>query len=213
MQTPVQTSTVVESDSLSHKLEQIGKILRLIGWAGIVTQLGLAVVTGVLLLFAIAGRNFNQAAIAPAVPGAPLYNNLRDATTPGLGVGIFWAVCGIVALLFTAFLAFRQLRFARRLRNPNPELHPRKSEVMQVLRIAIIAGLIGLGLTILGGGAAMGVLLSKAIAQPQGVAIYDPTRIIRPLDVLVAMANMIGITAHFLGTITSIATANWLHRQ
>lgn len=209
----MQTSIGVESDSLSHKLEQIGKILRWIGWTGIVTQLGLAIVSGVLLLFAIAGRNFNQAVVPPAIPGAPLYNGIRDATTPGLGIGIFWAVCGIIALVFTAFLAFRQLRFARRLRHPDPDLHPKKSEVMQVLRIGIIAGFIGMGLTILGGGAAVGVLLSKTMAQPQGIAIYNPARIIRPLDVLVAMANMIGITAHFLGTLASVATMNWLHRQ
>lgn len=208
----MQTPTAIDHDSLSHKLEQIGKILRLIGWVGIITQLGFGIVAGVMLLFAIAGRNFNQA-VAPAVPGIAIGRGFQNATTPGLGIGIFWAVCGIIALLFTAYLAFRQLRFARRLRNPNPELHPKKSEVMRILRIGIVAGFIGMGLTILGGGAAMGVLLSKSIAQPQGVAIYDPTRIIRPLDVLVAMANMIGISAHFLGTIASVATANWLHRQ
>ncbi|MER3435545.1 MAG: hypothetical protein C4288_19635 [Leptolyngbya sp. ERB_1_1] len=208
----MQTPTTIESDSLSHKLEQIGKILRLVGWAGLVTQLSLAITAGVMLLFAIAGRNFNQAAFAPVVPGAPAYD-FRDATTPGLGIGIFWAVAGIFVLLFTAFLAFRQLRFARRLRNPNPDLHPKKSDVMQVLRIGIIAGFVGMGLSILGGGAALGVLLSKSLAIPQGAAIYAPTRIIRPLDVMVAMANMVAITAHFLGTIASIATVNWLHRQ
>ncbi|MCU0548206.1 MAG: DUF3611 family protein [Leptolyngbya sp. Prado105] len=52
------------------------------------------------------------------------------------------------ALLFTAFLAFRQLRFARRLRNLDPDLHPKQSEVMQVLRIGVIAGLVGMALTI-----------------------------------------------------------------
>ncbi|MBD2078655.1 DUF3611 family protein [Leptolyngbya sp. FACHB-17] len=208
----MQTPAVVESDSLSHKLEQIGKILRIIGWAGIVTQLGLAVAAGVMLVFAIAGRNFNQAVAIPTVPGVPAYN-FRDATTPGLGIGIFWAVAGILVLLFTAYLAFRQLRFARRLRNPNPDLHPKKSDVMKVLRIGIIAGFVGMALTILGGGAALGVLLSKSIAIPQGVAVYAPTRVIRPLDVLIAMANMVGITAHFLGTIASVATVSWLHRQ
>lgn len=208
----MQPPTIVESDSLSHKLEQIGKILRLIGWGGLVTQLGLAIAAGLMLLFAIAGRNFNQATVTPTVPGIPI-DNFSSTTTPGLGIGIFWAITGILALLLTAFLAFRQLRFARRLRNPNPELHLKKSEVMRVLRIGIIAGFIGMGITILGGGAALGVLLSKLIAIPQGVAIYAPNRIIRPLDVLVAMANMVGIAAHFLGTIASVATANWLHRQ
>jgi hypothetical protein len=204
MQSPTDLPPV-ESDSLAHKLGQIGRILRLIGWTGIVTQLGLAIAAGLLLLFAIAGRNFNIAATTP--------ESNFSATTPGLGIATFWAVCGIAVLLYTAFLSFRQLLFARRLRHANQDRHPKKSDVMQVLRLGIIAGFIGMGLSILGGGGALGVLLSKAIAQPQGVAIYDPTRIIRPLDVFVAMSNMIAITAHFLGTIASVATVSWLHRQ
>ncbi|MCU0570563.1 MAG: DUF3611 family protein [Oculatellaceae cyanobacterium Prado106] len=59
----------------------------------------------------------------------------------------------------------------------------------------------------------MGVLLAKSLVIPQGVAIYAPNRIIRPLDVMVGMANMLGITAHFLGTVASVATERWLHRQ
>lgn len=209
MQPTTQPPALEDND---HKLRQIGKVLRLIGWLGVITQLGLAIVASVLLLFAIAGRNFNQAAATFIAPGAPV-DNFGSVTTPGLGIGIFWAVCGIATLLFTAFLAFRHTLFARRLRHPSAERHPRKSDVMQVLRLGIIAGFLGMAFTILGSGTALGVLLSKAISQPQGVAIYDPTRIIRPLDVFVAMSNVIGVTAHFLGTIASVATVNWLHRQ
>lgn len=194
-----------EEDSLVHKLGQIGRILRLIGWSGIITQLGLGIAAGVLLLFAIAGRNFNSAISSQ--------ENNTAGTTPGLGIATFWAVCAIAVLLYTAFLAFRQLLFARRLRHANHDRHPKKSDVIQVLKLGIMAGFIGMAFSILGGGSALGVLLSKAISQPQGVAIYDPTRIIRPLDVFLAMANMITMTAHFLGTIASVTTVNWLHRQ
>jgi hypothetical protein len=79
--------------------------------------------------------------------------------------------------------------------------------------LGAIAGLVGMLLTILGGGATLGVLLAKSIAQPQGVAIYDPNRIIRSLDIFVAMANMNGIAAHFIGTATSLGLLNWLYRQ
>jgi hypothetical protein len=57
------------------------------------------------------------------------------------------------------------------------------------------------------------VLLSKSIAQPQGVAIYDPTRIIRALDIFVAIANMRGIAAHFVGTGASAGLFIWLHPE
>ncbi len=49
---------------------------------------------------------------------------------------------------------------------------------MEVLRLAVIVGFVGMLLTILGNGATIGVLLAKSVAQPQGVAIYDPNRII-----------------------------------
>ncbi len=57
----------------------------------------------------------------------------------------------------------------------------------------------------------LGVLLSKAIAQPQAMTIYNPTRVIRSIDIMVAMANMSGITAHFVGTVDSLSVFKWLH--
>jgi Protein of unknown function (DUF3611) len=200
--------------TISHsKLERLAKVLGLAGWIDFWVQLGLATVSGLMLVFAISGRNFSQA-IAPlpgVMPGA--VGNLGQATTPGLGIGIFWASLGILALLFSVYLAFRQTRLAKRLRNPHPSVHPHKTEVMQVLRWGVIAGLVGMALTILGGGATLGLLLAKSIAQPQGVAIYDPARIIRSLDIFVAMANMNGIAAHFIGMVTSLGLFNWVHHQ
>jgi hypothetical protein len=172
---------------------------------------GFAAAAGVLLLLAASGRNFNQAIIAP--PGIPSRTIVANqTTTPGIGIGIFWAVCGFLVLLFGIYLAFRLIRFGKRLRNPDPIIHPKRSKVMEVLRLGVITGLIGLLFTILGTGTTLGVLLSKSVAQPQGVAIYDPTRIIRSLDVFVAMSNMNGIAAHFVGLVASLGSFSWLSR-
>jgi hypothetical protein len=200
-----------ETISPNTKLEQIATILGIAGWSSFVLQTGLAAASSVLLLLAISGRTFNQAIVPP--PGvAPPSATATQATTPGLGIGIFWAVCGVVALLFGCYLAFRLLRFAKRLRNPEPTIHPKRAKVMQILRLAVITGLVGMLLTILGTGATIGVLLAKSIAQPQGVAIYDPSRIIRSLDVFVVAANTTGVTAHFIGLIASLGVFNWLLR-
>ncbi|MEB3215738.1 MAG: DUF3611 family protein [Nostocales cyanobacterium 94392] len=200
--------------TINPKLERISNILRFSGWASFWLQLGLAAACSLMVIFAISGRSFNQAVtndvVVPGVAGTTQYT---ETTTPGLGISMFWAVCGILGLLFGIYLAFRLTRFARRLRNPNSEIHPKKAEVMKILRIGVIVGLVGMLLTILGGGSGLGVLLAKSIAQPQGVAIYDPTRIIRPLDIFVAMANMCGIAAHFVGTITTLGLFNWLHPE
>jgi len=175
--------------------ERIAKILRYAGWGAFWVQLGLAATATLCVVFAISGRNVSQ-----------------EETTPGMGIGIFWAVCSVLALFVAIYFAFRWTRFARRLRNPNPSLHPARADVLRLLRWGIILGFVGMLFAILGEGATLGILLAKSISQPQGVAVYNPERIIRSLDVFVAMANINGIAAHFIGATTSLGLFNWLHQ-
>jgi hypothetical protein len=202
----------VERESLDLKLEKVGNILRLTGWIGFCVQIGFGAISLLMVVFAIAGQNFSQAtALTRGVtPGVAV--SVNQGVTPGLGVGIFWAVCGLLALLAGIYLAFRQTRLAGRLRHADTMKHPNKAQVMTVLRLGVIVGLVGMLLTILGGGASLAVLFSKSIAQPQGVAIYDPTRMIRSIDIMVVMANMGGIAAHFVGTVASLSVFEWLNR-
>ncbi|MUG91386.1 DUF3611 family protein [Scytonema sp. UIC 10036] len=96
---------------------------------------------------------------------------------------------------------------------PQVTVIPGLSTAWEGKRIAVIAASVGMLLFIIGGASALGLLLAKSIAQPQGVAIYDPARIIRSLDIFVAMANMSGIIAHFVGTIASVGLFIWLHPE
>lgn len=195
----------------SHpSFERVVTILRIAAWVSFVVQVGLAGVSSVLLLLAIAGRSFNQSIALPA--GVPVTGVDTQTTSPGLGVGIFWGVCGVLVLLFGSYLAFRLIRFAKRLGNPNHAIRPKRTKVMQVLKLSVITGSIGILLMILGTGATIAVLLAKSVSQPQGVAIYDPSRSIRSVDVFVAAANTTGITAHFVGVVASLSVFNWLHR-
>jgi hypothetical protein len=202
----------VERQSLESKLEKVGNVLRLTGWIGLSAQIVFGAISLLLVVFAIAGRNFSQATALPSAITPGVAVPVNQGVTPGIGIGIFWAVCGILALLAGIYIAFRQTRLARRLRHADTLKRPTKAEVMTVLRLGAIAGLVGMLLTILGGGATLGVLFSKSIAQPQGVAIYDPTRMIRSIDIMVAMANVSGIAAHFVGTVASLSVFEWLHR-
>jgi hypothetical protein len=203
----MQTSS--ETRTHEPKRERIVAFLKFAGWIGFWLQLALAGASILMLLFAISGRNFNRA--AGFIPGIGATAAVSQPTTPGLGIGIFWGICGILTLLVSVYIFFCLTRFARRLCNPN--LHVKKADILEVLRLGVIVSLVGMLLTILGGGATLGVLLAKAIAQPQGVAIYDPSRIIRSLDIFVAMANMNGIAAHFIGTVTTLGLYRWLHHQ
>jgi hypothetical protein len=126
---------------------------------------------------------------------------------------MFLAACGILVLLFNVFLAFRCTRIATRLSHSNPSLHPRKAVVTQILRLGVIMGLIGMLFLILGGGASLGVLLAKSFARPQGSIVYTPQQMICTMDVLVAMANMNGITGHFVGILSALWLLDRLDRS
>jgi hypothetical protein len=57
------------------------------------------------------------------------------------------------------------------------------------------------------------VLVAKAVSQPPGVAITDPNKIIRALDVFIVVANINGIAAHFVGTVASIWLLEKVHQH
>jgi Protein of unknown function (DUF3611) len=207
-------SEVEQQSPIPPKIERVSTVLWLTGWVSFAIQIGLVAASGLMLAFAISGRNFTQATRPISripLPGVRL-DTARQAVTPVIGVGIFWATCGILVVLFGVYLAFRQTRYAKRLRHSNSTSHPSKSEVLKFLKLSTVVGLIGLAMMILGGGATLSILLAKSIAQPQGVAIYDPSRIIRSLDILVAMANMNGIAASFTGLVVSLGLFEWLQQ-
>jgi vacuolar-type H+-ATPase subunit I/STV1 len=141
----------VERQVLESKLEKIGNVLRLAGWIGLCTQIGFGAIALLLVVFAIAGRNFSQATALPPGAAVGIGVALNRGATPGISIGIFWAVCDIMALLVGIYFAFRQTRFAKRLRHADTMKHPTKSEVMNLLRLSAIVGLVGMLLTILGG--------------------------------------------------------------
>jgi len=181
--------------SLTPETRGIGNTLYFTGWIAFWVQLGLAVVSGLPLLFASSGRGFT------------------DKPNTSLGIGIFWAICGIVLLLFCIYWDFRYTRIGRSLDNPNPALHPSKADTIRVIRLGIFLGLVGLLLTIVGAESTVAVLVAKSISQPPGVAITDPSKIIRALDVFVAVANVNGIAGHFVGTVTSLWLLERVHKN
>ncbi len=180
------SSTVTSSPAT----QQIATMFRVVGWISLGLQLTLGAVSGVAILFS-------------TIPSQELNDS---AANPGTGFGIFLAICGVLVLFVSAFLAFRYTRIAKRLEDPNPSLRPKKTNTIKILRISLTVSVVGMFLTLLGAEAAAGLLLAKALTQPTGLAVYNPERIIRPLDVFVIQANINVIAAHFVG----IVAALWL---
>jgi hypothetical protein len=186
-----------DTSSSTSTLRAIAQTFRLTGWISFWIQLVLGVVSAIIvLLFAI----FSQRAGSP--------NN-----NPGTGFGVFLAVCGILILGGGIYLAYRYTRIGNQLQSPNPSNRPRKSETMQVLRLGLWINLVGMLITLLGSQAIVGTLVARSIS-PQAVTtqLFDPTRIISGLDMLVVQANINTVSAHFAGLAVSIWLLNRITR-
>jgi uncharacterized membrane protein YidH (DUF202 family) len=128
----------------------------------------------------------------------------------GIGLGIFLAIVGILLLCFRVYWAFRYRGLAKRLQSANREVHPRKEEIIQVLQIGLIISLVGVLLAFLASELSVVVVLAKALAEPQGIAVYNRENVIRSLDIFVVLANVNMIGAHFVGGVTSLGLLEWV---
>lgn len=169
-------------------LQAIASALRMGGWIGFWTQIAMGIVAILSVLFSVAGIDFDQ------------------SSSQGVGIGIFWAVCGILVIGFNTVLCFRYTRIGRGLRRKEGAPQPKKSDTIQLLQMGIYAGAIGVALTLVGSSISVILLVAKTVSQPPGMAITDPTKIVRALDVFVVLANVVGVTGNFV----AMSTAWWL---
>jgi len=156
-------------------------------------QLVLGAISVITLLLAIFSRNLSV-----------------QTDNAGIGFGIFLASVGILLLCFRVYWAFRYRRLAKRLQSSNRELHPRKEDIIKVLQIGLIVSLAGMLLAFLASEVSVVVVLAKALAEPQGIAVYNRENVIRSLDIFVVLANVNMIGAHFVGGVTSLGLLEWV---
>lgn len=185
----------LESFSQPPTKQEFAATFRIAGRVSFWVQLVLGGISGIALLFASFSRNVTA-----------------QTNNPGIGFGIFLAIVGILLLCFRVYWALRYRRLAKRLQTPNSVNHPRKEDVIQVLRIGLIVSLVGLLIAFVGSEATVAVVLAKSLAQPQGVAIYNPENVIRSLDIFVILANVNMIGAHFFGGVTSLGLLEWVEQ-
>ncbi len=173
----------------STKILKLAKVFKILGWSSFWGQIGFAAFAGLILLLALIGR--------------------PDSGT-GIGIGIFWAVFSFLFIFPATVFSFRYTLIAKSLLHaPEAHWHPRKSEVDRFLRIGTLIGLIGIILALIGAEASIAVLVAKTVSQPPGMAITDPSKLVRALDVYVVLTNLNLIAAHLFGTIAAL----WLLAQ
>ncbi len=170
--------------------------LRRVGWICFWVQLVLAVISGVILLFAIASSS-------------------GQGGNPGTGGGLLFALGGLLVLGFSAYRSFYHTRLAQQLRAPGPA-RPSRAETVKQMRMSLISNLVGMLLTLLGAEAINGILLAKAVRQP--TLFLNPTAVrledfIQPLDIFVVLANTHTIVAHFVGIVAAIWLIEQIYKQ
>ncbi|HBY76699.1 MAG TPA: hypothetical protein DEG47_06785, partial [Cyanobacteria bacterium UBA11148] len=140
--------------SLPSALQRVALTLRTIGAISLWVQAVLGVISTVILIFAAFSGSVGR-------QGA-------QASSQGTGFGIFFAICGVVAVGAGAYFALRYSRIGRDLLATNTAERPSKGETLQVIRLGLMVNMVGMLLTILGGFAIVGSILAKSVLQPQG---------------------------------------------
>ena len=175
-------------------LQQVESTLRITGWLGLWVELPIALVSAVMLAFVSFSRNLDD-----------------DTNNVITGFAILLGVAALVALAIYVVVTFRHTRFAKRLRSSEVQVHPKKHETFQLIRIGLIVAGVGAFLALFSSGVGTTILLAKTMAQPQGAAIYTPERVIRVLDVSLIMVTVWLAIAHFVAGAFSLWLRERLH--
>ncbi|MEG4092012.1 DUF3611 family protein [Microcoleus sp. Pol14C6] len=156
-------------------------------------QLFFGAVSGIVLLFAMLGRNMSE-----------------QTNNAGIGFGVFLAIVGLLLLCFRIFWDFRYRLLGRLLHAENSQVYPSKEHITHTLRIGLVSSLVGVLIAFVASEETVAVVLAKTLSQPQAMAAYAPENVIRSLDIFVTMANVNLIGAHFFGAVTSLGLLNWV---
>ncbi|MEG4530203.1 DUF3611 family protein [Microcoleus sp. D2_18a_D3] len=184
-----------QPESLSQPLTQTEFVstFRLFSRFSFWIQLFLGAVSGIVLVFAMLGRNMSE-----------------QANNAGIGFGVFLAIIGLLLLCFRIFWDFRYRLLGRLLHAENSQVYPSKEHITHTLRIGLVSSLVGVLIAFVASEETVAVVLAKTLSQPQAMAAYAPENVIRSLDIFVTMANVNLIGAHFFGAVTSLGLLNWV---
>ncbi|MEM8832533.1 MAG: DUF3611 family protein [Cyanobacteria bacterium P01_G01_bin.19] len=137
----------------------------------------------------------------------------RSATNGAAGIGIFIAMFSLIALGFRVFWAWRYRKIARRLQQTDPAAQPNRTEVIEVLRIGLIVSSIGLLLAFIASEISLISLVATAIARPQNLAVYEREQVIKAADLLLVLAQLNILGAHFFGSANSLGLLSWVSKE
>lgn len=201
------SSSRLDSQAIPPTVRRVAAAFRLSGWASFWSQVVLAVISAIVLLFAAANLNtpITQPQVVPgAIPTAVVPPN------PGTGAGSFLALVALVALLIGIFWAFRYVLLSRQLTTGDAQRRPKRADVIQSLRIGILVSLVGMVVSLLGTFATVGSLVGRSFTLNLTLGSLQS---IRPIDIIVVQANINLVLAHFIALVASLWLLQSVNRQ
>ena len=137
----------------------------------------------------------------------------RSAVNSGTGIGIFIAMFSLIALCFRIYWAWRYRKLAKKLQRVDPDVQPSRTEIILVLRVGLLVSLVGLFLAFIASQMSLVSLVATAIARPQAVAVYKREQVIKTADLLLILAELNILGAHFFGSANSLGLLNWISKE
>lgn len=124
--------------------------------------------------------------------------------TSGIEGGIFSAFVSLIFLGVAIYFSVRYRRLGRELQNVDAPSHPRRADILKIVRWGLIVNLIGMGFAIIGAASVSGIVLIKSLSIPQGTLAANPKQFVQSIDLLAIQANTNTIIAHFTGLLSSL---------
>jgi cytochrome b561 len=188
---PVRQGPTAETRGLAFNL-------RIFGWLGFWAQLCLGLLSVLLLIVTASSKYYSESTSL----------HIRFLSW---AQGVFWAHLATALLALTVIGFFYCTRLAKGLRGGvDPASCQRR--ITRLVSGINFGSSLGLTLSILGTSFSIALLIAKTVAQPPGIAITDPQKIVRAVDVFVLLANFNIVVAHFVGILTCLWMLNRVHR-
>ena len=187
-------ATATPTNQLPSK-RKFANTFRLLSRISYWIHLVLGVISGVILLLVSFSRD-------------SIENN-----TLGVNFGIFLAVTSLIALGFRVYWALRYSQLAKNLQKEVQRIQPSRKEVIRVLRLGLFVSLLGLFLAFIASEISLFSLVTDAIARPQGIAVYDREQVIKISDLLLVLAQLNILGAHFFGSVNSLGLLSWISKE
>jgi hypothetical protein len=166
--------------------------LTAVGNIGFWVQIVVGAFAVVTFLFASMGLTFGQ-----------------DRTT-GIEAGIISAFISLILLCVGIYFSIRYRQLGRQLQNADN--HPRRADILQLIRWGLLVNLAGMGMAIIGAAAISGIVLVKSLSIPQGTLAANPKQFVQSIDLLAIQANTNTIIAHFTGLLSSLWLLDRIHK-